>query len=603
MRRDADVKLKESSKQTILLTTVTVVTILYFAREILIPLALAVLISFLLTPIVSRIQRAGLPRIAAILLVMGVSLSAMGFLGWIVAGQVIDLGNSLPEYRHNIVAKIQALNTPTTGAIGKATENIKDLAQDVLVPAAGGGTSTQPDSVPPVPVEVRPSKAEAIERLQEQFEPFLHTLTGAFITVIFIVFILVGREDLRNRFYQMIGQRRLNITTQALDDAGRRVTRYLGAQLVANMCYGIPVAIGLTLIGVPNAILWGCLGIVLRFIPYLGAAITAGVSIGLSLAVFDGWMRPVETIILFAVLELTIANVIEPWLYASKSGMTPIAVLLSVIFWTWLWGAAGLLLAMPLTVCLVVMGRYVPAFSFLNVLLGDEPTLTPAAQMYQRLLAQDLDEAHQIAEQHLANHSLLKTYDEVLVPALRMSETDRHSGALDEEREAFVRSGMKQVIEALDDRDHDSASESVTQSASMPLQDQRRVLCVPANDEADAAAALMVSRLLQRIGIEAEAVAVGSSVSEFMQRLASDTDQIMCVSVIPPSGLMQARSLCRRIRTVHPKATILMCVWSSESADQVTKRLGGCSADGIVTSMGELVARLQGQLGTNRAIQ
>ncbi|MDQ3625453.1 MAG: AI-2E family transporter, partial [Verrucomicrobiota bacterium] len=374
---------------TVALTAFIIAT-LYVARDLLIPLALAALLTFLLAPLVTRLER-WLGRIGELLVVVALIFAGTGAAGWMLTQQLVDLATKLPEYKDNIINKLHAFDTPKGGAFTKFSETVEELKKEL--PGGSGPaapTITQeagkpetavasPPSAPTpaVPVQVvETSSANPMELLQLIAAPLLGPLGTAALVLLLLIFMLLQREDLRSRLIRLIGQGRISGTTRAMDDAGQRVARYLLMQLVINVTYGIPVAIGLYFIGVPNAMLWGAFATVLRFIPYVGPWIAAVIPIALSLAVSDSWMMPLLTIGLFIVLELLSNNVMEPWLYGKHTGIAPIALIMAAVFWTWLWGPLGLVLATPMTVCLVVMGRHVPRLSFLSVVLSDEEALT-----------------------------------------------------------------------------------------------------------------------------------------------------------------------------------------------------------------------------------
>jgi predicted PurR-regulated permease PerM len=378
--------------------TAFIVAALSFARELLIPLALSALLTFLLSPLVTRMER-WIGRIAAVLLVVLLIFTSMGVAGWVLSRQLVDLATKLPEYKGNIISKIQAFKMPQGGAFTKLSETVEELKNELPGgKAAPAPTVTQeadepdPDVAPaqndPAPAVqmVESSKSNPFELVQFIIAPLLGPLGMAALVLLLVIFMLLEREDLRSRIIRLIGQGRISATTRAMDDAGQRVARYLLMQLVVNVTYGIPVAIGLYFIGVPNAMLWGAFATVLRFIPYVGPWIAAAFPIILSLAVSDSWWSPLLTISLFVVLELLSNNVMEPWLYGKQTGVAPFALIVAAVFWTWLWGSVGLVLATPLTVCLVVMGRHVPRLSFLSIVLSDDEALTPAEDCYYRLL-------------------------------------------------------------------------------------------------------------------------------------------------------------------------------------------------------------------------
>jgi methylmalonyl-CoA mutase cobalamin-binding subunit len=477
------------------------------------------------------------------------------------------------------------------------------------------------------------------------FGTLLEILGTAGIVVVFVIFFLVRREDLRDRFIRLVGHGQMTVTTQALDDAARRVSQYLAMQLAINVSFGVPVAIGLWLIGVPNVLLWGLLATALRFIPYIGAWIAACMPIGLALAISPGWRVPLMAVGLFLALELLINNVVEPWLYGSRTGVSPVAVIVAALFWAWLWGGIGLVLATPLTACLVVIGKYVPGLSFLNVLLGDGPVFDPPTRVYQRLLASDHEEAMELVEEYLKTKPLVQLYDDVLTPALVLAEHDRHRGELDEQREQYVYATLKEMIDELGERHADGneiASSAPTLNAretdaevpmaSAPISGsqssdersraehlsrhrsngkqacmasnesgavnrhggatnaERRVLCLPARDDADEIAATMLAQLLERQGWQAEAVSVTALASEMLERVAEREADVVCISATPPAAVTHARYLCKRLRARFPEARVVVGLWHGHyNLDKAKQRIACGDTVRVVTSFADAI--------------
>jgi predicted PurR-regulated permease PerM len=386
---------------------VVVVGALYLGRDILIPLALAILLSFMLAPVVIRLRRLGLGRIPAVVAVVLLLFLALLGLGSIVASQVVHLADNLPRYEWNLRSKIRDLRIaiPSGGVVERTSEMLRDLGQELEEAAAPAEkeakSGAEPEAPKPVPVQVQEPQAPPLQTLRELGGPLVAPIATAGLVVVFVIFMLLQREDLRDHVIRLLGARDVARATEAMDDAARRISRYLLMQLVINVLYGIPVGVGLYFLGVPNPVLWGLLATVLRFIPYVGPVIAALFPIALSFAVAPGWTLPLLTIALFVTLELFSNNVLEPWLYGSSTGLSPVAIVVAAVFWTALWGPVGLLLSTPLTVCLVVLGRHVPQLGFFHVLLGDEPALAPELKFYQRLLARDPEEATELAEEYL----------------------------------------------------------------------------------------------------------------------------------------------------------------------------------------------------------
>ena len=420
---------------------------LYFAREILIPLAFALILTFVLSPVVALLQRSRIGRVPSVVVTVLLTIAAAGGIGWTIAGQLVDVAKELPRYRQNIHAKLEALRIPTEGPLGLAATSLKEIARELSSPVAPSPEPgpaqnrkqrTAPSTpAPPLSVQIVQKPADGLEYLRD-LVPVLRPLALTGLVLLFTVFMLIKRFDLRHRLFRLVGLGQINIMTQALDEAAQRVSRYLLMQILVNAGFGVLFGFGLYFIGVPNPALWGVVAGLLRIVPYAGTMVAAALPIALALAAFDNWLPPLLVFLLFAGLELTIANFLEPWLYGANTGISSLALLVAAVFWTVLWGLPGLLLSTPLTVCVVVLGRYVPQLSFLHTLLGDEVVIGAEAQIYQRLLAMDQPEAHAIVDRFLKEKSLVELYDAVLIPALSLAEQDRHKGAIDTTREEFL---------------------------------------------------------------------------------------------------------------------------------------------------------------------
>jgi predicted PurR-regulated permease PerM len=447
---------QESPTLSPVVVLVLVIVVLYLARTVLIPLALALTLSFLLAPMVLWFQKLPMRRVPAVALAMLISVAVVGGLAWVVANQLLQVANDLPKYRLNIHHRIEAFHFPQDSGLGRATESVKEIGKEFsdsennpAIPPPGSQAKTAPQTPAPLPVQVITVPANVLEYLRAMLGPVLRPLGTTGMVLIFTVFILIKQEDLRNRLLRLGGLEQLNAMTLALDDATRRISRYLVMQFTVNACYGVCFGAGLFLIGIPNAILWGVIAGLLRIVPYVGVLTASAFPFALALAVFHGWGPPVLVVLLFALLELVTANFVEPWLYGAHTGISALALLVTTVFWTILWGWAGLVLAVPLTVCLIVLGRYVPRMSFLHVLLGDDTALSLEAQFYQRLLALDQEDARTIATTYLKAHSVASLYDKVLVPALTLAEQDRHKGALEGTRESFLFLSVSEIISEL----------------------------------------------------------------------------------------------------------------------------------------------------------
>jgi predicted PurR-regulated permease PerM len=538
-----------------------VAAVLYLARDVLIPFALAILAAFLLAPAVRVLERLRLGRIASTFLVVSLAFSLIGAIGWIAAHQALSLAAKLPEYRANIIKKVRAVN-PGEGRIGRATEAIKELESEAA-----------PSSAPLPVTETPPS---AIAALGELVGPFIQPVGTALAVIVFTILLLLNRENMRERLIGLIGARRINVTTQALGEASFRVSRYLYMQLIVNACFGIPFGVALHFIGIPNAMLWGLLGTLLRFIPYAGVWIAAALPTLLAFAIFDGWTEVAWVVGVFLVLELVLVNVVEPWLYGRSAGLSPIAIIAAALFWTWLWGPVGLLLAVPLTVCIAVMGRYIPEMGWLNVLLGVEPVLSPEARLYQRLIALDHDEAMTLAGEHAAQHGVPALYDTLLIPTLSLAEADREQGTLDAEHERFLVQTTRQIVDE-------------TSPEAPPGAQHSNICIVPAHDAADELAGAMLARLLPGARVfSAEQLA-----GETLEAVGRKPCAVICISAVPPHAASHAAYLARRLKKAFPELRIVVALWTSESIARSKPRLLAAGADEVVTHIDQAVAELR----------
>jgi predicted PurR-regulated permease PerM len=570
---------KDISRILTLVAAVVVITALYFARVMLVPLALAVLFTFVLAPLVSVLERIRIPRFLAIFLVVGIAVSGIGIMGWTVGNQLIDVTNQLPSYKTNIKEKIDAIHNPKNRRLDKAADAMKELGKEIAEnpPAptesaasslknSGNNKSTaQPKALP---VQVFQPVSNPLESLNSVITP----LGSAVIVVVLTIFMLAGREDLRNRLIGLVGRGHLNVMTQALDDAGSRVSRYLLLQLVINACFGVVIGLGLYFIGIPNSMLWGVVAGLLRFLPYVGSPLASVLPILLSLAIFPTWTGPVATIGLYLIAEMLVGNFLEPLIYGAHTGISSFAILFAAIFWTLIWGPIGLLLSTPLTVCLVVLGRHVPALSFLNIMLGDQPVLPPEAHYYQRLLASDQVEAKQVLEDYLKTNSLEDLYDSVLIPALALAEQDRHHDDLEEITEQFICKSTKELLDELGDKSKEPAAAEVQKAQSdlaaisapklrlEPPSHVTCVVCIPARDEADEIVGIMLTQLLERAGYHAQAISIGTT-AEMLAQVNEAAPDIVCISALPPFALLHARDLYKRVRSNVPNAKIIVGLW------------------------------------------
>jgi predicted PurR-regulated permease PerM/GAF domain-containing protein len=587
-----------------LLLIAFVVAALYFGRSMLVPIALATLITFLLSRLVTRLER-WIGRIAAVLVTVIAMFTMFAAASWVIGRQVIDLADKLPDYQANIATKIRSLKLPAAGPLARFSSSVDALQNELVAPStapetdrgrSNSSTRTAPPVASPIPVKVIEGRNAIPQLTQETLSAILSPLGTAALVLLLVIFMLLKREDLRGRLIRLMGQGRISTTTRAMEDAGRRVSRYLSTQFLVNTCYGISVAVGLHFIGVPNAALWGLLAGVLRFIPYVGPWAGALLPVLLAFAISTSWFTPLVTIALFIVLEAIVSNFIEPWVYGANTGVSPFALIISAVFWTWLWGPVGLVLSTPMTVCLAVIGRHVPRLEFLGILLSEDQPLAPHEEFYHRLLSFSMDSAEEFATKYVETESLTGLYDNVLIPAIAAGEIDAHRGSLSAEQRT---SALQRIHEIIDDF---SGSETSRNDAHEQKSDDltgvapvigSRVLCLPASAYRDELAGEMLARLLRKRGFEAENLPGRLKHEELIDRTVQVQAECICVSVLPPTSIAQARHLASAIRERLGNVTILVGVWSARfDAEKLRERLRGAHVNDVAVSLADAVQRV-----------
>ena len=565
-----------------------IATALYAAQAVFIPVALAVLLAFLLTPAVNQIQRRGLGRVPSVLLVVLLVFSALAGVAWVMTMQVTGLVDELPRYRANLRQKVVDLRGAGKGT---ALDKVQSTAKEVLGELNRPDKSEKPGEEP-VPVVVTGHTNFW------NFRTLVEAAASAGLVVVLVVFMLIERHEMRNRLIRLVGFGRLTVTTRALDDAAQRIIRYLLMQSAINASFALAVGLGLLVIGLPYALLWAFLAGLLRFIPYVGTWMAALLPIILSLAVFPSWKQPLLVMALFVILEPLIYLVIEPLLYGHSVGVSQVALLVAVAFWTWLWGPVGLVLATPLTVCLVVLGKYVQELEFISVLMGDEPALEPDISFYQRLLAGDEVEATQIVQTYLRTNALDTVYDAVLISALAHARRDAEHGRLVDLDEQVVLRVAADVVEGV--------------RTSLPRRPTGAHLCggvvaCPARDELDELAVTMLCDVATSIPCDIALAPAGMLASEILSLVAERNPAVVCIGFVPPGGLAQTRYLCKRLRARFPELKILVGRWGGaegiETARELLIRDGADAVGGTLLESREQLARLASLVGPGAATQ
>jgi predicted PurR-regulated permease PerM/methylmalonyl-CoA mutase cobalamin-binding subunit len=613
MAKNAEVDLGKGSRFVVLSSVCIVVAALYFAQEVFVPLALAILFTFILSPLSARLERFRFPRVPAVLIVVGLALCLVGFLTYQLMTQVYQVANELPQYRAEIRAKVDQFRgggalqktldnientvtpttSPTTGPTTKVVAGLGLAGPQAQEPRFGGGLTAQYSEQNPLPVK-QVEASTPVKTALEWAGGALHTLATAFLVLIFVIFMLLNREDLRDRMIRLVGSGRLNVTTQAVSEAAERISRYLLSLALVNLCYGICVAAGLWVIGkflgeghpFPNVMLWGLICGVSRFLPYVGTWVGAALPTALSFGLFPHYGAFFATAGMFVTYEAIVSQFIEPYFYGARTGISTIAVLASAVFWGWLWGPVGLILSTPLTVILVVVGKHVPQLQFLDIILGDEPVLEPPVRIYQRLLALDAEEAADLAREYLKTRSLEEVYGEILLPALALAEQDRHRGSLDAEREKFVRQNMRDLVEELSELHReqlrqkaqarhatDDQKQAAVVAARGSSEDNGRavipkgcsvnVVCLPAHDEADDIAGMMLAELLADRGYCAFAASSDKLASEMVQLVEDRKAHLVVISALPPAATAHARYICKRLHAKSAETNMIVGLWTA----------------------------------------
>ena len=565
---------------------VLIVASLYWAQAVLIPVALAILLTFLLSPVAAALERIGLGRLSSVILVAVLTFSLLGGIGWIVTLQFGSLANELPKYTGNLRQKIADVRGAAKGgAIEKVQQTVEAVTSEIH---QGDEPVKGKDQRPPVIVQ--PTESFTFWPVPSAVGPMLERFASAGLVIVLVIFMLIQREDLRNRLIRLVGYGRLTFTTSALEEAGQRISRYLLMQTIINSTFGLAVGLVLYLIGMPYAALWGFFAAVLRFIPYVGPFAAAIMPSALSLVVFEGWLWPILVVGIFVAFELGCNMVLEPLLYAESAGVSGVGLLVAVAFWTWLWGPIGLVLATPLTVCVVVFGKYVPRLDFIGVLMSDQPAMESNISYYQRLLAMDQAEATEIVEEHLKTHAAEQIFDAVLIPSLNYARRDRDLGRLTEDGEQFVFRATREILDDLKNLQPNSSSGPTdAEEIALDANDlaatlaKVRILACPARDEADVLALHMFRQLLESTRYEVEVMSDAVLAAEVVAHIGECSPAMILIATVSPGGLGQTRYLCKRLRARFPDLKIAVGRWGMTSEDGDSILLAG--ADRVGTTM------------------
>jgi predicted PurR-regulated permease PerM len=612
------------SVPTIVVVGAVIVCALYFGSEVLIPITLAVVLSFVLSPLMELLRRLWLPRAVGALLAVLIAIGVIISLSGIIGTQIARLIEQVPQYQTTIEAKVGALRKLVESDISDRVNNLMHKLGSAGLPQkqastqeaqqAGSRNPEQPEELKPaLGVVTQAPTSSVLELSRRILEPALSPIATLGIVLVVAIFTLLQKEDLRDRVIRLFGSGDLHRTTTAMDDAGRRLTKYFLTQLGLNSSFGLLVGVGLYLIGVPSPVLWGILGALLRFVPYIGSYIAAVLPMLLAAAVGHGWSLALWTVVLYVGTELIMGNAVEPMVYGHSTGLSPIAVIIAAIFWAWLWGPIGLILSTPVTLCLAVLGRHIEQLEFLDVLLGDRPALTPSENFYQRVLAGDPDEAEEQAERFLTEHSLSAYYDEVALEGLKLAATDVDRGVLTPQQVERINLAVKELVQDL--AYHDDVEplptiiadvtpgESIIAAGSVSHGDdvaaegrlssdrqaKTSVLCVAGRGPLDQAASIMLAQLLERAGLGVSTVPHETVSRNQIAALDVREVAVVCISYLDIRGRSaHLRFLVRRIRQHLPKSSVLIGFWAADDPflrDQAMRQAVG--AEHYVSSLRE----------------
>jgi predicted PurR-regulated permease PerM len=610
-RRPTTVAPAETPGLTGLLTlavAVVVVAGLYLGRTVLIPVTLAVLLSFLLAPVVNLLRRIHLGRVLSAIIAVLFALAVILAVGGLIGSQIADLAQDVPNYAYTIRSKIETVEGFASSRMGLL---VRGLGQQFETPAKPQPKATKSAEPKPMAVEVHQPDPTPIQIAERVLAPIVDPLSTTAIVLVVAIFVLLQREDLRDRLIRLFGSSDLHRTTIAMNDAARRLSRYFLTQLAVNTAFGIVVGTGLFFIGVPSPLLWGTIGMLLRFVPYIGAPLSAIVPLALAAAVSPGWSMLFWTAGLYAVTEAIVGQIVEPMLYGHSTGLSPFSVVVSATFWTWLWGPIGLILSTPLTLCLVVLGRHVERLEFLDVILGDRPALTPVESFYQRMLAGDPDEASDQADVLLRDRPLSSYYDEVALKGLQLAANDAARGVLTDLQLEKIKASMQELIDDLDDHDDQDpkskdASDTAAIGPSRSEQDVPRhpapgkiaadslspvwagkgaILCIAGRGPLDEAAASMLSQLLHKSGLKARVLKHAAASRSRIGELDGEGVAMVCLCYLEIGGTpTHLRYLLRRLRHRLPAARLLVGLWPADQAILADDRLRAVVGADVYTS-------------------
>jgi len=559
-----------------------VIAAMSLAAEVLKPLALAVLLSFALAPLAGLLERRRVPRAIAVILTVALALGSLSGIGYVVVRQLSTLAYRLPSYQERIQKKVDFLKPSDDTALRRAQKVAGDVAKTLDTPVVPGHEA----------MDVRVIEQPTFrQRLQAAVGPYMEFIGVGCFVVILVVFMLMNREDLGDRIVQLFGQRQINLTTRTMGEIGQRISRYLAMITLVNSGFGLIVGLGLWAIGVPYAVLWGCLAAMMRFIPYVGAAVALGLPLVFSAAYFPGWWQPLVVAAFFGVVEVALGY-LEPLIYGKTTGVSALGLLVAAMFWTWLWGMLGILLSTPMTVCLAVLGKYVPSLSFFATLLGEEGELDQDIRFYQRLVSLDQDGATAVVEAALKERPRAEVFDQILVPALSRAGRGAGRGELEESDMAFIRRVVGEILDDLEGTEEISLKTPAPSGdgepglangklASPPFE----VAGVAASGTSDALTLRMLGQLLDPLKFILVNINGADSPMQLTERVAEESPAMVILSHLPPEAMAQARYQVRRLRSRFAALPIVVGRWGETDTEAASAGLSGVGATHVAFTL------------------
>ena len=586
----------EVSRVLPVLALAVTVLVLFFARDLLILFAFAMMLAFLLAPAVTRLEAARIPRVVAVAITGVLTFSIICGVGYVVARQLLNVAHDLPTYRLAIQNRMASLHSPAEQSLEMAFTAVEDITGDLAASAANTSHGLQQPVTQPQPVRIVEPDGGQLQYATELLMRLVRPIGALGVVIVFTIYLLMEREDLRRRVLLLAGMSRIRLMNQALEDAATRISQYLFFQVTVNAAYGALFGFGLFLIGVPNATFWGVLAGILRIVPYIGTAIGLILPLIVCVGTTSSWGPPLLLVGFFLTLELTTTNIVEPLVFRSRTGISSLALLAMAVFWTLLWGWPGLILSTPLTVCIVVLGRNVPQLGFLHALLGADAELSAEARFYERLLAMDQQEARAVANRFLESKSLVELYDSVFIPALTLVEHDRHQGVFDNVRCNFFFLCIGELVAELTDYREPLRDDSALLPPRVRMQEDFAVVCISANDQADELTTHMLVQLMERAFHQALYLSAAVS-DEILDSLAHEPNNVIFISALPPFAFSQARAICQRVRSHLPLNRIVIGLWNpsedfDRTHDHTVERFGNGSPTAVVHSLAQAVRQV-----------